>query len=167
MKLLKGLAVAVLMAAVPMTGVAQEKKKDLNPWVDCGIGAMIFDETHWAAVSSNIIWDLGTTAVISNASSQNTCDSKRAKMAMYVGVNYASLTEEAAKGDGKHLHAMLDVMGCEAASHDAIIASVRTEFGQYLRAPGYVEKTQATKAEDFYNIVQGTLSGNYGQQCRV
>lgn len=167
MKMWKALAAAVLLVAVPFSGFAQDKKKELNPWVDCGLGAMIFDETAWAAVTSNIIWDLGTTAVISNVSSQNTCESKKAKTALYIGVNYANLTEETAKGDGMHLRAMLDVMGCETASHGAIIGSVRSEFAQYLRSPGYVEKTSAAKAEDFYNIVQGAISGQYGQQCRV
>src|ERR1700716_1537447 len=102
MKLQK-LAVAFLLAAVTMVGMAQGKpKKELNPWIDCGIGAMIFEETTWAAVSSNIIWDLGTTAVISDQSSQNNCNSKKAKTALYIGATYANLSEETVKGDGKH-----------------------------------------------------------------
>jgi len=165
MKIVRGLAAAVLLVAMPPTGFAQEMKK-LNPWVDCGIGAMLFKETTWAAVSSNIIWDLGTTAVISNASSPETCESARAKTALYIGVNYASLTEETAKGGGKHLDAMLEVMGCEATSHAAIIASVRTEFTRYLRGSDYVTKVPAARAEDFYNIVDGTVAGQYGQRCR-
>ena len=63
----------ILLAALPMTGMAQ-KKKELNPWIDCGIGAMIFTETNWAAVISNVIWDLGTTAVISGNSTDTTQD---------------------------------------------------------------------------------------------
>ncbi len=43
-----------------------ENNKKLNLWVDCGIGAMIFDNTAWAAATSNIIWDLGITATTSN-----------------------------------------------------------------------------------------------------
>lgn len=156
MKLLKAVAV-FLVLAVPMLGVAQEKQRRvLNPWVDCGIGAMIFDDTAWAAVSSNIIWDLGTTALTSDASSPNTCNSKRSLAALYIGVNYASLTEDTAKGNGRHLHAMLDIMGCSPASRGAIIAALRSEFGQSLRTPDYADKTSTVKAEDFYNIVQRT-----------
>jgi hypothetical protein len=150
----------MLLAALPMTSFAQ-KKKELNPWIDCGIGAMIFDETGWAAVVSNVIWDLGTTAVTSDQMSQNTCNSKKAQTALYIGVNYASLTEESAKGDGKHLQAMLDVMGCESASRGAVIASVRSGLGQHLSSPDYLQKSTAAKAEEFYNIVTAS------SQCRI
>jgi hypothetical protein len=163
MKVLKGLAVLLLLGALPVTGMAQSKK-ELNPWIDCGIGAMIFTETDWAAAISNVIWDLGTTAVTSDQSSQNTCNSKKAQTALYIGVNYASLTEETAKGDGKHLRAMLDIMGCDAAAQGGVISSVRSGFSQYLQGSDYVVKTSAAKAEDFYNIVQA--SGSAGQ-CRI
>jgi DUF3015 family protein len=163
MKLFKGIAV-LLLATVPVLGLAQQAKpkKELNPWIDCGIGAMIFDETTWAAVSSNVIWDLGTTAVTSDQSSQNTCNSKKAMTALYIGVNYASLAEETAKGDGKHLRAMLDVTGCGSASQVGVIASVRSEFSQSLRNPAYAAMSSSAKAEDFYNIVQSST-----EQCRI
>jgi hypothetical protein len=161
MKVLKGLAVLLLLAALPMTGIAQ-KKKELNPWLDCGIGAMIFTETGWAAAISNVIWDFGTTAVISDQSSQNTCNSKKAQTALYIGVNYASLSEETAKGDGKHLRTMLGIMGCDATAQTSVISSVRSEFGRELRSADYAVKTSAAKAEDFYNIVQGSAG-----QCRI
>jgi hypothetical protein len=168
MKKLLKLAATVLLAAVPMLGAAQEKpKKELNPWIDCGIGAMLFEDVTWAAVSSNIIWDLGTTAVISDQSSQNTCNSKKAKTALYIGVTYANLSEETVKGDGKHLHAMLDIMSCEPAAHDSIIGSIRANFGQYLRDGTYAAKSSNAQAEDFYNIVQSTISAGYAQQCRI
>jgi hypothetical protein len=164
---LKKLAVAVLLVAVPMIGVAQDKKKELNPWMDCGIGAMIFEETTWAASISNVIWDLGTTAVISDQSSQDNCKSKKAKTALYIGATYANLSEETAKGDGKHLHAMLDLMSCERAAHDGIIASVRADFAQSLREPAHASMSASAKAEGFYNIVQSTVSAGYAQQCRI
>jgi hypothetical protein len=165
MKLLK-LAVTFVLAAVPMFAAAQQKK-ELNPWIDCGIGAMLFEDVTWAAVSSNIIWDLGTTAVTSDQSSQHTCNSKKAKTALYIGVTYANLSEETVKGDGKHLHAMLDIMSCEAAAHDGIIASIRADYGQYLREGTSVARGSNAKAEDFYNIVQSTISAGYAQQCRI
>jgi DUF3015 family protein len=165
MRLMK-LAVVFLLAAVPMLAAAQAKK-ELNPWIDCGIGAMLFEDTTWAAVSSNIIWDFGTTAVISDQSSRNTCNSKNAKAALYIGATYANLSEETVKGDGKHLRAMLDILSCDTAAHGDIIASLRTDFGQYLREPGSVAKSANAKAEDFYNIVQSTVSTGYAQQCRI
>jgi len=168
MKLFRGVVVFFLLAIAPMLSFAQEKpKKNLNIWVDCGLGAMIFDETGWAAVISNVIWDWGITATTSHQSSPDQCGSKNAKTAMYIGTTYANLAEETAKGDGKHLHAMLDIMGCDSTSHGGIIASLRSEFSQYLRNPDYVAKASLVKAEDFYNIVQTAISGGYTQQCRA
>jgi hypothetical protein len=164
MKGIRNIAVLVLLAALSVTAQAQDKKKkELNPWIDCGIGAMIFTETGWAAVISNIIWDLGTTAVTSDQSSQHTCNSKKAQTALYIGVNYASLAEETVKGDGKHLHAMLDLMGCSAA-RDSIITDTRAQFGEYLGRDDYGQKSDSVKAEDFYNIVMSSASA---QKCSL
>ncbi|MBI3771765.1 MAG: hypothetical protein HY272_03590 [Gammaproteobacteria bacterium] len=76
MKALKKLfAISVLMLSLPVAGHAEggviPPSQMKNPWLDCGIGAMIFTETKWAAVTSNVIWDLGTTAVTSGASTPN------------------------------------------------------------------------------------------------
>ncbi len=168
MKISRGIAIFFILAMAPMFSFAQQApKKVLNPWIDCGIGALIFTETGWAAAISNIIWDLGTTAVTSDQSSQNTCNSKKAQTALYIGATYANLTEETAKGDGKHLHAMLDIMGCDSAAHGSIIASLRSEFSQYLRNSDYVAKATLAKAEDYNNIVQTTISEGFTQQCRT
>jgi len=142
-------------------------KKQLNPWVDCGIGAMIFTDTQWAAVSSNIIWDLGTTAVISNASSQETCESARSKTAMFVGATYANLEEETIKGNGQHLQAMLDLMGCKSESHSDIIKQVRMDFSQQLQNPEYAAMNTLTRAESYYNMVKATVETSYAEQCQL
>lgn len=163
MKVLKSLAVAMLLMAVSFSSFAQEKKKDLNPWIDCGIGAMIFDHTDWAAAISNVIWDLGTTAVTSDVSSQNTCNSKRAKMAFYIGATYANLSEETVKGDGKYLHAMLDIAGCDASTQEAVIGSLRSDFARYVSRVDYAGMSKAAKAEGFYDLVQKSAQG----VCRV
>ena len=173
MKVSRGIVIFFFLAMAPLLNFAQEEhkqeepKKDLNIWVDCGIGAMIFKETSWAAVISNIIWDYGITATTSHQSSPDQCGSKKAQTAMYIGATYANLAEETAKGDGKHLHAMLEIMGCDSASHGDIIASLRSEFSQHLRNSDYVEKATVAKAEDYNNIVQTIISEEYAQQCRA
>jgi hypothetical protein len=163
MKVIKAIAITLLLASVSTVSFAQEKKKVLNPWIDCGIGAMIFEDIGWAAAISNVIWDLGTTAVTSDQSSQNTCNSKTAKTALYIGTTYANLSEETVKGDGRHLRAMFEIAGCQAASHDGAIGSLRSEFAQYLSVDANAAKSQAVKAEDFYNLVQKSLPSD----CRA
>jgi hypothetical protein len=163
-------AAALLLAiSVPTASFAAETEtvKKLNPWTDCGIGAMIFTDTGWAAAISNIIWDLGITAVTSNYSSQNTCGSSNAKVAMFIGTTYANLEDETVKGDGKHLHAMLDILSCDPASHQTIISSVRSEFGQSISNANYNQKDTLAKAEGYYNLVQAKVTGEFSQQCHV
>ncbi|MBI1422149.1 MAG: DUF3015 domain-containing protein [Gammaproteobacteria bacterium] len=145
----------------------KEHQKTLNPWIDCGIGAMIFPDTTWAAVSSNIIWDLGTTAVTSDQSSQHTCNSKKAQTAMYISATYANLEEETVKGNGQHVHAMLNMMGCDTAVQDGIIASVRTDFNASLQNAAYDKKSATNKAQDYYDLVNAKIKNGYAQSCRA
>lgn len=171
MNKIKTLAAALLLMAfsVPTVATAAETitVKSLNPWTDCGIGAMIFTNTGWAAAISNVIWDLGTTAVISNVSSQNTCGSSNAKVAMFIGTTYANLEDETVKGNGQHLQAMLNIMSCDPASHQSIIHSVRSDFGQSISNADYNQKDTLAKAEEYYNLVQAKVTGEYAQQCHV
>lgn len=170
MKILKTIVAASCLAiAIPNISAAAEaaNSKSLNPWTDCGIGAMIFSDYPVAAVISNVIWDLGTTAVTSNAASQNTCSGKNAKVAQFIGTTYANLEEETVKGDGQHVHAMLNIMGCEPAAHSNIIHSVRADFSNAVSAAAYAEQTAQVKAENYYNIMQAKVTGAYASQCQV
>ncbi len=169
-KLIAALALLALTAVSTSASAAEAAKansKVLNPWTDCGIGAMIFVNYPVAAVISNVIWDLGTTAVTSNYSSQNTCSGSNAKVAMLVGTSYANLEEETVKGDGKHLQAMLGMMNCDTAARGDIIRSVRADFNQALGNVAYAEKTTMVKAEEYYNLVQARVSGEFASQCKA
>ncbi|MDX8386726.1 MAG: DUF3015 family protein, partial [Gallionella sp.] len=110
----------------------------LNPWTDCGIGAMIFTDISWAAAISNVIWDLGTTAVTSSGLSDHTCSGANAKVAMLIGTTYANLEEETVQGGGQTLNAMLNVMECKSPSHAGIIQAVRSDFVQSLQSDEYL-----------------------------
>lgn len=153
-------------AAAPAAAAAHSSK--LNPWVDCGIGAMIFSDTKWAAVSSNIIWDLGTTAVISAGVSENTCEGSRVvAAARFITETYANIEEETVQGEGQHVTAMLNILGCESASHAGIITAVRADFGATVGQSDYLQKTAQAKAEAYYNIVEAKATGEYAQSCQA
>ena len=159
-------AISVLLLAVPSMAAAAEEK--LNPWVDCGIGAMIFSDTKWAAVSSNIIWDLGTTAVTSAGLSEHTCEGSRTvAAARFITETYANLEEETVQGQGQHMTAMLNIMGCESTSHADIINSVRADFGATVGQSDYLQKADQAKAEAYYNIVVSKTAGAFAQSCQV
>jgi len=169
MKMIKKIA-AVAVLSLGVSGIcAAEEAKDssVNPWRDCGIGAMLFPEVPFGAVSSNIIWDLGTTAVSSAGMSKDLCEGKTVAAARFVTESYANLEEETAKGEGKHLHAMLNILGCEQGAHSAIISSVRNDFGTALRQDTYATSTQNEKAEHYFGMVESAIKAGHTQQCNA
>ncbi len=126
-----------------------------NPYSDCGIGAAIFKDTEWAAATSNVIWDLGTTAVTSATVSPETCSKKNVKAAMLIRDSYALVTEDAARGQGAHMSAALEIMGCAAGpSRAAAAGEVRESFSRVLNASGYNDQKQIEKAGQMYNMIE-------------
>jgi hypothetical protein len=165
MNVLKKVALlSTLVLAFPLTAAAEG---EMNPWRDCGIGGAIFDETPVGAVISNIIWDLGTTAVTSQASSPDTCEGKTYKTALFIQQSYANLEEETVKGSGKHLDAMLTMLGCENAAHPEIVNAIRADFSEMVSRDGYSAESVPSKAEAYYNNVYQKVNGTYAQQCNI
>lgn len=159
MKLALLAAASVLaLSAVTISEVHAEQK--VNPWMQCGIGAMIFKENETAAAISNIIWDLGTTAVSSNVSSQNTCEGIKVAAAEFINSTITNIEEETVVGEGEHLTAMLNLMGCEAAAHSAIIQDVRADLDVSIT-------DKASKAETYYLQLDNTITSKFAAQCQV
>lgn len=131
-----------------------------NPFADCGIGAALFSETKWAAVTSNVIWDIGTTAVISATASPETCSGKQVAAALFVRDTYDKLVEEAAIGTGEHLISVLSILECSHKHHDAAIVKVRSGMADVVAKPGYVNQSRIEKASDLYNIVDRAVSSS-------
>lgn len=139
---------AAQFAAAPVAKA--EAFNGLNPWQQCGIGAMIFPEHGLAAAISNIIWDLGTTAVTSATVSAETCKGSGQFTAVFVTEAYAQIEEQLAQGDGDHLNAMLYLMGCNGTQRPEAIAELRGDYAQQMAAPDFASKDQAQKAETLY-----------------
>ena len=156
---------AVLGLALSLSAPA--KAEGMNPWVDCGLGAMIFPGTPLGAVISNVIWDLGTTAVTSAGMSKNTCEGKRVKMAMFIGTTYANLEEETVQGDGQHVRAMLNMASCKSSAQGDIMRSVRADFAKSVQNSAYQQKDAMAKAQDYYTLVQAKLTGEFATQCQA
>lgn len=159
-----GLVVAMFLG---MSGHSQASNSDMNPWMECGIGAMIFRDHPVAAAVSNIIWDLGTTAVISMAASPETCEGSKAKSAQFIYETYANIEAETAIGQGQHLSAVLNLLGCDFASHTRIITAVRSDFRSMISAESYGDMNQLDKAKTYYDILQNQVSGPYVNQCKA
>jgi hypothetical protein len=155
--------VAACMTVASVTLAAEEKEpagSGPNPYTDCGIGAALFPNTNWAAVTSNVIWDLGLTALTSATSSPQTCKGKNVQAALFIGTSYDSLAEETAVGEGKHLTAVLNLFGCSAEQHPAVISKVRATMGKAVAAPGYARQGRIDKASVYYNAAEQAVQGS-------
>lgn len=124
-----------------------------NPFTDCGIGASLFPDTHWAAVTSNVTWDVGTTAVTSATMSPETCNARKMEAAQFILDSYENLAEETAKGQGENLTAMLDIFGCQQSQKTDVIMSIRSDMAKMVATKSYSQQSNIDKASDYYNAV--------------
>lgn len=147
------LGAAVLATA--FISMPSQANSGINPWQECGIGAMVFPDNGVAAAISNIIWDLGTTAVSSNISSVGSCEGANVKTAQFIQQTFPVLEQEIAQGEGEYISAMLNVRGCEATAHQQIISTVRNDFAN---AP--IDNPQA-----FYELVESNISTKFSSEC--
>lgn len=148
---MKKLTLCALITSTLLAGNAiAEEKPSINPWKHCGIGAVIFDDNGTAAAISNIIWDLGTTAVSSKVSSEDSCEGKEVKTAQFIQDNYDQVIEETSQGSGIHLTTMLDMLEVEENQQPQVLNTIRTEMAEQVVAK------QATP-EAYYNVVMASL----------
>lgn len=148
------LACAALIASTP--AFAQDKAASgsgPSPYTDCGIGASLFPETKWAAVTSNVIWDLGITAIVSATASPQTCNGKKVTAALFIRDTYDKLAEETAVGSGEHLSAAMEMFGCAADTHAVVARDVRGAMAVTVGAADYVSRKPLEKAAAFYSII--------------
>ncbi|GHG59644.1 hypothetical protein GCM10010919_02370 [Alishewanella longhuensis] len=153
------LAVSALTLSM-VTAPAVQAQQKVNPWKQCGIGAMIFDDNGTAAAISNVIWDLGTTAVSSNVSSQDSCNGLKVAAAEFINSTITNIEEETVIGEGQHLTAMLNLMGCEVAAHSAIIQDVRADLDVSVA-------DKSSKAEAYYSQLDSTITSKFAAQCQI
>lgn len=158
----KALGAAVLLALFSVTTPSMANGKPAgsgpNPFVDCGIGAALFPETHWAAVTSNVIWDIGTTAVTSATMSPETCSGKNMQAALFINDTYETLAEETAKGSGEHLSALMGIMECDASRQTAAIQRTRANMASQVSAEGFESLSHTEKAAGFYEAMDSAVS---------
>ncbi len=142
---------------------------DVNPWTQCGIGSMIFnsdgDGSTIGAAISNIIWDLGTTAVMSNGSSQNNCTGIKRNVAEFIDKTYPQLEQETAQAQGENIVALLDIYQCEHAAQPQIAQSIRTNFAKTVSQPGYEAMSHQAKSFAYYQNVNQIIGTQFSAQC--
>lgn len=165
-KLLLAASFAAFGVLASTAALAEDKPADKtpgsgpNPWADCGIGASIFTETKWAAVTSNIIWDLGITAITSATSSPQTCNGKKMAAALFINDTYERLAEETATGRGEHLTTVLNLFECPGSRHAEAAHQIRNAMGMSVSNPDYTDRSRVQKASGFYSIIETAVSNS-------
>jgi len=167
MKLYKSIIAFTLFFFTSIMGVHAENSAGSgpNPFVDCGIGAALFPDTHWAAISSNVIWDVGTTAVTSATMSPETCSGKDVAVAEFINRTYDNLIEDTAKGEGEYLTAVLNIYGCSTSSQPSIIADLRKNVSKVVSSDTYTSKNQIEKSMFFYDEINSAISSQKSSSC--
>lgn len=140
---------------------------EINPWQDCGIGAIIFPQYRVPAAISNIIWDLGTTAVSSKLSSPESCKGSRVTAALFINETYSQLANDTAAGHGDYLAAMAKLMGCNEAAYPQFVDQVRHGMARTLSEPGFATLTKTHKAEKYFYVVDDVVKTKLSGQCHA
>lgn len=128
-----------------------------NPFSDCGIGAALFKDNKTLAVTSNIIWDVGTTALTSATASPETCNGKTVTAAKFIIESFDNLSEETARGEGEHLTALLNIMEVNAARHNDVISAIRSEMANNIASAEFVNADKQAKSVEFYNALVAAI----------
>lgn len=140
------------LALVAMFGFATAPAKAANPYSDCGIGAAIFPDNGAAATISNVIWDVGTTAVTSATLSPDTCSSGSADTAKFILETIDNLESNIAMGEGAHIDALAGLMQCDASVNVASIAA--DGYASFVAGDDYASASKMDKASAFYSSLK-------------
>ena len=133
-----------------------------NPYTDCGIGAALFPNTNWAAVTSNVIWDVGTTALISATASEDTCSGGEAQTAMLIHDKLETLESQMMLEDGNVLASLTETMNCGSAN---INSDIRASYKEVLADTDYSSKNRVEKSESIYFMLKNNSSVQ--QHCSI
>lgn len=145
----------LLSALIALPTISQAEKGEpgtgVNPYTQCGIGASLFKNHDALAAISNVIWDLGTTALASALSSPEMCNAKNMKTAQYILETLPELEANLAAGEGEYLTGLAETMDCSATS---LTPALRAQYAQAVTTPAYAEGSQIDRATTMYNAAQ-------------
>lgn len=167
-KILVATMVLVASFTISQTSNAREFAKIYQ---DCGIGGIIGNaidpnQPVWAIIT-NVTWDLGTTAVLSDALSPDTCSSGNAMAATFIHDSYAPIEQDLASGQGEYLDSLVATAGCSEDSRADLSAAVRQEFAERVAISDYADQTRFQKAEGLYNILVKNVNGQFAGDCSL
>lgn len=151
MKRYLGIVAGVAMAMSVQAADTNRTFADI--YTDCGLGAMIAPKNDAVAAVTNVTFDLGTTAISSNATSPETCQGGQASAAAFIFEAYPSIEQDLARGEGEHLNALLKIAGCETGADADVAASLRRDLADIADSEGYSDRSTFERAEDLFEAL--------------
>ncbi|CAH0540316.1 DUF3015 family protein [Vibrio marisflavi] len=129
----------------------------------CGLGHWISNgfANGWLAVTTNVTFDLGTTASISYYSTPGSCKGPFYAAAQFIDKTYPELEQETVQGQGEHMLAMLNILECGQEEQQVVRKGIRHDFAKVLANDNYAQMPHHEKADSYYRIVAKHAS----QQC--
>jgi hypothetical protein len=155
------LLVSLLCAFSPIV----EAREFAMIYRECGIGAMLAADIPWLAVILNVTWDLGTTAILSNATSPETCAGGDARTAAFIYDAYDSLEADLARGSGEYLDSLMVLSGCKTDVYQSLSLALREDLRTSVAIEGYTDQTRFQKAENLYNLFYKHVEGEFSGAC--
>ena len=152
MKTVRSTGVLLGTIALLFSGYANAREF-ADIYTECGLGAMIAPNNDAVAAVTNVTWDLGTTAISSNATSPESCQGGQGSSAAFIYDAYPNLEKDIAVGRGEHLSALLAIAGVDTSAQDVVSVELRDGFAALVSAEGYSDQTRFEKAENLYNLL--------------
>lgn len=152
MTIIRSTAILLGTTALLFAGSANAREF-ADIYTECGIGAMIAPNNDAVAAVTNVTWDLGTTAISSNASSPDSCSGGQGDSAAFIYDAYPNIEKDLAIGAGEHLTALLSMAGVDHSAQDDLAMELRDGFTQLVSADGYSEQMRYEKAENLFNLL--------------
>ncbi len=147
-------SMVVVCAAVLSVDFAHAGRKFGQIYRQCGLGAMIASDDPTLALVSNITTDLGTTAILSNATTPDTCKGSSAKTALFIHESYDALASDLSRGQGRYLDSLAALNSWSGESQKVITEHIRADFAKVVASNGYSEKSRLDKSEALFDIVE-------------
>ena len=160
-KKIKTTLAASVLGAMIISGNANAEDKPFDfgkIYIGCGLGGIIGgavdDKTvsQVLAISTNITWDLGTTASISYYSSEDTCANYKAVTAAFIHQSYEKLEKEIAMGKGEYFDTLAALAVGEEGDADQYQAELRKQFAEVVADESYLQLSRYEKVEKLYSI---------------
>ena len=157
----------IIVATLGFSTASRADGSAPNPYSDCGLGAAIFQDIGWAAAISNVIWDLGITAITSGLSSPETCNGHTAETAQFILDTYDQVVADTVNGGGEYTTSALSLLGCDTSVHPAMVADIRNQIHADFAKADYTAQSDTEKAQGYFAAAYVLANNHYKSSCQA